>query len=315
MLGLCSRVSFRSSVCAMSWCKLSTADMLRQMEANSKQADSIIQSLKNQISELKGATAVTAPSSNLQALRTENEKLKTELEEWKTKLILAEIHSGIHQIPAPVIKKAIPDVENTPVTEEKIEPTKPAENKNKKAENSKKDKPKKAEADGGGAVMDVSRLDFRIGKIVSVKKHPDADTLYIEEVDVGEAAARTVVSGLVRHVTLQEMDGRLAVFLCNMKPAKMRGVASQAMIMCASTPDKVEILLPPAGVVPGDNVVFDGYDRNPDAQLNPKKKVFETLAPDLRVDGNKVATYKGVPFTVPGKGIVVAPSLVNVNIK
>ena len=46
-------------------------------------------------------------------------------------------------------------------------------------------------------VVDVSRLDFRIGKIVEVEKHPDADTLYLEKVDVGEAAPRTVVSGLV----------------------------------------------------------------------------------------------------------------------
>lgn len=53
--------------------------------------------------------------------------------------------------------------------------------------------------------VDVSRLDLRIGCIVTAKKHPDADSLYVEEVDVGEAAPRTVVSGLVNHVPLEQV--------------------------------------------------------------------------------------------------------------
>lgn len=55
------------------------------------------------------------------------------------------------------------------------------------------------------------------------------------------------------------MQNRMAVFLCNLKPAKMRGVVSQAMVMCASTPEKVEILIPPGGVVPGERVTFEGF--------------------------------------------------------
>ena len=39
----------------------------------------------------------------------------------------------------------------------------------------------------------------------------------------------------------------------------MRGVPSEAMVMCASTPDKVEILTPPPGCVPGDRVTCEGY--------------------------------------------------------
>ena len=63
---------------------------------------------------------------------------------------------------------------------------------------------KKAKGGGGGAgsgggltaeepPVDVRRLDFRVGRILTVKKHPDADSLYVEEVDVGEGKARTVV--------------------------------------------------------------------------------------------------------------------------
>lgn len=77
----------------------------------------------------------------------------------------------------------------------------------------------------------------------------------------------------------------------------------------------MEILTPPAGSQPGDLVEFEGFPRTPDTVLNPKKKIFETCAPDLKTDANKVAVYKGVPFTVPGKGIVVAPTLPNVQVK
>ncbi len=50
------------------------------------------------------------------------------------------------------------------------------------------------------------------------------------------------------------MQNRLALLLCNLKPVKMRGVESQAMVMCASTPEKVEILDVPPGCQPGDRV-------------------------------------------------------------
>jgi aminoacyl tRNA synthase complex-interacting multifunctional protein 1 len=47
-----------------------------------------------------------------------------------------------------------------------------------------------------------------VGKIVSVKKHPDADSLYVEEIDVGEEKPRTVVSGLVKYIPLEGMQVR-----------------------------------------------------------------------------------------------------------
>ena len=142
---------------------------------------------------------------------------------------------------------------------------------------------------------------MRVGLIRSAKKHPDADSLYVEEVDVGEDKPRTVISGLVKFIPEAEMQNRKAILMCNLKPSKMRGIMSEAMVMCASTPDKVEILTPPEESQPGDLVHVEGYERNPDAQLNPKKKIFEACAPDLKVNADRVATYKGVPWTVNGK--------------
>ena len=50
-----------------------------------------------------------------------------------------------------------------------------------------------------------------------------------------------------------------SVFCCLTIIYRMRGVLSEAMVMCASTPEKVEILDPPTGSVPGDRVIVEGY--------------------------------------------------------
>ena len=65
-------------------------------------------------------------------------------------------------------------------------------------------------------------------------QHPDAEALYVEKVDLGEAEPRTVISGLVGLVSTEALQDRVGVFLCNLKPVKMRGIMSQAMLMCAS---------------------------------------------------------------------------------
>ena len=60
---------------------------------------------------------------------------------------------------------------------------------------------------------------------------------------------RTVISGLVKFIPEAEMQNRKAILMCNLKPSKMRGIMSEAMVMCASTPEKVEILTPPGKCV------------------------------------------------------------------
>ena len=54
---------------------------------------------------------------------------------------------------------------------------------------------------------------------------------------------------------------------------------------------------------------------SPDAQLNPKKKVFEQVQPDFLVNEEGVATYRGVPFIVAGKGVCRAATMRGTGIK
>ena len=66
-----------------------------------------------------------------------------------------------------------------------------------------------------------------------ILQHPDADSLYLEKIDVGEEQPRTVISGLAGVIPLEDLADRMVVMLCNLKPQKMRGIESQAMVMCA----------------------------------------------------------------------------------
>lgn len=95
----------------------------------------------------------------------------------------------------------------------------------------------------------------------------------------------------------------------------MRGVTSEAMVMCASSDSGVEVLSPPEGCKPGDLVYCEGYIRQPDPVMNPKKKIFETVAPDLHTNDKLQACYKNVPFVVTDKGFCMARSLKNVPVK
>ncbi|XP_034413421.1 aminoacyl tRNA synthase complex-interacting multifunctional protein 1 [Cyclopterus lumpus] len=158
--------------------------------------------------------------------------------------------------------------------------------------------------------VDASRLDLRVGRILSVRLHPLAEGMSVQEVDVGENAPRTVVSKLGGETPLEELRGGRAVLLCNVKACKMRGVVSQARLLFCSTPDDcTELLTPPTGSTPGDRVTFLNYPGDPDRELQAKDRVWELLQPDLQVDSRGVANYKGCGFEVKGKGLCRAPSL------
>lgn len=284
------------------------------------EAEQKIQLLKQHLSVLT-AVAEKKHQENekveILRLKKENQALRVNLQSLKETLTYWEGVNGVTQIPVPAIPGKLEDV--VPPSNEQVA----VETTPTKSQKGKKDKKPKQENKGdknAGAIeekqpIDSSRLKMRVGKIVGVKKHPDADGLYVEEVDVGEEIPRTIISGLVKHYELEQMQNKTAIFLLNLKPAKMRGIMSQGMIMCASTPEKVEILEVPEGACIGDAVTCDGFVGEPDAQLNPKKKIWEQIQPDLHVNPSGVATYKGGAFTIAGKGQCTAPTMVECPIK
>ncbi|KAL6033259.1 hypothetical protein STEG23_004738, partial [Scotinomys teguina] len=244
------------------WAKMATSDaVLKRLAQKGAEADQIIDYLKQQVALLKEKAVLQATLREEKKLRVENAKLKKEIEELKQELIQAEIQNGVKQIPVPSatslqansavsenVMLSTPVLSTSSSVKEQVkggggEEKKVKEKTEKKGEKKEKKQQQSAAASADSKPIDVSRLDLRIGCIVTAKKHPDADSLYVEEVDVGEAAPRTVVSGLVNHVPLEQMQNRMVVLLCNLKPQNA-GVVSQAMVMCASSQRKWKSGLP-----------------------------------------------------------------------
>ncbi|KAJ7505334.1 hypothetical protein B0H11DRAFT_2339684 [Mycena galericulata] len=182
---------------------------------------------------------------------------------------------------------------------------------------------KAAAADDGEPVP--SMIDLRVGHIVDIMKHPDADGLYVEQIDLGEETGpRTVVSGLVNYIPIEQMRDKYLVAVCNLKPANMRGVKSSAMVLCATSKDGkdggIELIQPPANSKPGDRVYFEGSeDATPLAQLNPKKKIFEAIQPGfITLKSNEAAWVNPATKTVhkirTKEGVCVSPTLVGASL-
>ncbi|KAJ4720236.1 tRNA-binding protein [Melia azedarach] len=146
--------------------------------------------------------------------------------------------------------------------------------------------------------LSVSLLNIQVGLIRKAWKHPSADSLLVEEIDVGEAKLRQVVSGLAKYCNADELTNRRVVLITNVKPGKLRDVMSEGLVLCASNEDHtlVEPLLPPEGAKIGERVSFSGIDGKPEEVLNPKKKQLEKITPNLFTDDKGVATFKGIPF-------------------
>ncbi|KAI0732012.1 hypothetical protein C8Q72DRAFT_882776 [Fomitopsis betulina] len=191
----------------------------------------------------------------------------------------------------------------------------------------------KAAAGGGKAAAEdagepvPSMIDLRVGHIVDIKRHPDADGLYVEQIDFGEPEGpRTVISGLVNYIPIEQMRDRYLVGVCNLKPANMRGIKSFAMVLCATSKDGkeagLELIDPPPNSKPGDRVFFEGSDfenATPLPQLNPKKKIFETVQPGFTTLETREAAWvnpatKSVHRIRTSSGYCLAPTLVGASL-
>lgn len=119
-------------------------------------------------------------------------------------------------------------------------------------------------------------------------------------------------SGLNGLIPLAEMQNRKIVAVCNLKPVTMRGVKSCAMVLAASPrvaegedshKGPVELVNPPEGAKAGERIYFEGWEGEPEAVLNPKKKIWETMQPGFTTtDGLEVGFDVGVVPQLSGEG-------------
>ncbi|KAI8998148.1 tRNA synthetases class I-domain-containing protein [Gaertneriomyces semiglobifer] len=147
---------------------------------------------------------------------------------------------------------------------------------------------------------DFSKLDIKVGKIVEVKQHPDAESLYVETIDLGEETGpRTIVSGLAKFIPMSDLQDRHVLVLANLKPAKLRGVVSNGMVLAASNAEDsiVELLEPAPGSAIGEVVKVEGFEHAPSAQLNPKKDVFGKCSKEMTSGDDLVVRFRNLALS------------------
>jgi methionyl-tRNA synthetase len=100
-------------------------------------------------------------------------------------------------------------------------------------------------------IEEFQRIHLRLATVKSVEAHPKADKLFVIRLDAGDLGERQVVAGLKAHYRPEELVGKTVAFVANLKPATLRGVESQGMILAADDGTTVAVLEPqrrlPAG--------------------------------------------------------------------
>lgn len=105
-------------------------------------------------------------------------------------------------------------------------------------------------------------LRMVVGRITEVKNHPNADSLYVLKVDFGARGKRQIVAGLKKYLTAEQLLNHNAVFVFNMKPAKLRGEMSEGMVLAADEDDKKVIPLFADKTTPGEEAGFEGVENS-----------------------------------------------------
>ncbi len=143
---------------------------------------------------------------------------------------------------------------------------------------------------------EIFPLNLKVGKIVEVEDHPNADSLYLLKVDFKDKT-KQVVAGLKKHFTKNQLLDQVAVFCTNLKPAKLRGELSEAMVLVAEEGELLSLLKINSDL--GLEAQFDKIPNNKDQityddfkKLTLKVKNSQVIWNDktLNVNGQPVKT-------------------------
>ena len=165
-------------------------------------------------------------------------------------------------------------------------------------------------------LSNFNKLDIRIGEILAVENHPNADSLYVTKINCGDSTGpRTVVSGLVKYFKPEELIGKKVITLCNLKPSKLRGIVSEGMILTSVIKEqsdttstmKLELIEPTTFKSVGDSITLPiesstcsssssiapstSTQSEIISKANISKDVWEKISVDLKINANKMLSF------------------------
>lgn len=137
-----------------------------------------------------------------------------------------------------------------------------------------------------------SKLDLRVAKIIDVKDHPQADKLYLMQLDLGPLGKRIIVAGIKPCYSKEELNGKSIIIVTNLKSATIRGIQSKGMLLAAEDDQGDVSLLDPKDATPGAEIFVEGIPREPVSVLefDDFKQVIMTIGDKQEV------VYNGKPL-------------------
>lgn len=168
--------------------------------------------------------------------------------------------------------------------------------------------PVAAVPDSGASLF--ARAQLQVVRVLTVDDIA-SDKLYKTSIDIGGGQTRQVVAGLKQHVERESLQGSLAVAILNLKPAKLAGKVSEAMLLAADAPleyggELVKILVPPEVSEVGDAVFLEGNSPAAEYPKVLKSGLWKDIVAGLSVQSGK-ATFEGQAL-VTSKGPVTLPA-------
>ena len=100
------------------------------------------------------------------------------------------------------------------------------------------------------SIDDFRKIEFIVAQIKEVKEHPNADRLYVLQVDTGKDV-RQIVAGIRKAYTPEQLLGKRVILVANLEPATIRGEISNGMLLAASDENGMALLMPDKDITPG----------------------------------------------------------------
>ena len=129
-----------------------------------------------------------------------------------------------------------------------------------------------------------AQVEIRVGRIVEIVEHPNAESLYAMKIDIGAGEPRSICAGLRKHLAIEELRGRIVAVVANLKPAKLRGIESCGMVLATDRRDGKVAPVDPGSAQPGDLVTAAGIGSAPKAKLT----IDEFQKAPLTIQGGRV---------------------------
>lgn len=104
------------------------------------------------------------------------------------------------------------------------------------------------------SIEDFQKIALRVGVIVAAENHPNADRLLVLKVDIGEPTPRQLVAGIKSGYQPADLLGKHVAVVANLKPALLRGIESQGMVLAASDGSTIILLSLERPIRPGSTI-------------------------------------------------------------